>query len=269
MDSRVLLFLFVVGSCWCCNARDLTANHVAGNSETSTGQHVNDISENERLCSLCEEFVGNALNYLSENKTQTEILDILHKSCSKLPSFKQQCIVLVDYYAPLFFLEVSSIQADGFCRKVDLCEDGVFISHHLSQDKCDMCHNVVTEALLKLKDPDTELEIVQLLLKVCNSIGNSVKKGNKVDAMLYRADVDLLKNFLRPNETYLISNAVVRPVNPGFKNSLVDNNYQWIISAKTAILPTEEKTFVSSALAPVFTLHYVISRLENEEKNKE
>ncbi|KAL6574504.1 hypothetical protein OROMI_011789 [Orobanche minor] len=176
MDSRVLLFLFVIGSCWCCNARDLTANHVAGNSETGTGQHVNDISENERLCSLCEEFAGNALNYLSENKTQTEILDILHNSCSKVPSFKQQCIVLVDYYTPLFFLEVSSIQADEFCQKVDLCEDGVFISHHLSHDKCDMCHNVVTEALLKLKDPDTELEIVQLLLKGCNSIGNSVQK---------------------------------------------------------------------------------------------
>ncbi|KAL6520861.1 hypothetical protein OROGR_017430 [Orobanche gracilis] len=162
------------GSCWCCNGRDLTSTHVAGNSETV--QHVNDIRENKRLCSLCEEFAGNALNYLSENITQTKILDILHKSCLKVPSFKQQCIVLVDYYAPLFFLEVSSIQSDGFCRKVDLCEDGVFISHHLSQDKCDVCHNLVTEALLKLKDPDTGLEIVQLLLKGCDSIRNSVKK---------------------------------------------------------------------------------------------
>ncbi|KAL3627960.1 hypothetical protein CASFOL_028062 [Castilleja foliolosa] len=139
-------------------------------------QHVND----ERLCKLCEEFADQALNYLSENKTQTEIIDTLHKSCSKIPSFKQQCIVLVDYYAPLFFLEVSSIETDQFCRKVDLCEERVSISHRLSQDKCGVCHDVVSEALLKLKDPDTELEIVQLLLKTCNSIGKNVKKCKRL-----------------------------------------------------------------------------------------
>ncbi|KAL2250331.1 UNVERIFIED_CONTAM: hypothetical protein Sindi_2155400 [Sesamum indicum] len=139
-------------------------------------QHVGELRKNEKLCTLCEEFATEALNYLSENKTQTEIIGILHKSCSRIPSFKQQCIVLVDYYAPLFFLEVSSIQAEDFCRKVDLCEEGVSISQELSKDKCDICHNAVTEALLKLKDPDTELEIVQLLLKACNSIGKNVQK---------------------------------------------------------------------------------------------
>ncbi|KAL6558233.1 hypothetical protein OROMI_018583 [Orobanche minor] len=89
----------------------------------------------------------------------------------------------------------------------------------------------------------------------------SDEQGNKVEAMLYRADVDLLKNCLKLNETYLISNAVVRPVNPAFKNPLVDNNYQGIISAKTAILPSEEKVFVSSTLAPVFTCYDHFHRL--------
>ncbi|KAK6118210.1 hypothetical protein DH2020_047996 [Rehmannia glutinosa] len=193
MDSRVLLFLFVVCSCWCCNARDLTEIHENTNAclllaevqyydnlLEGGAQRVEEVSKNEKLCSMCEQFAGDALNYLSENKTQTEIMDILHKSCSKIPSFKQQCIVLVDYYAPLFFLEVSSVQADEFCQKVNLCEEGVSISHHLSQDKCDICHNVVTEALLKLKDPDTELEIIELLLKACNSIGKSVKKCKRL-----------------------------------------------------------------------------------------
>ncbi|GER55738.1 saposin B domain-containing family protein [Striga asiatica] len=143
-------------------------------------QNVEDISKNNQLCTLCEEFASEALNYLNQNKTQTEILDILHKSCAKVLSFKQQCIVLVDYYAPLFFIEVSNVQADEFCRKVNLCEEGVSFSHRFSKDKCDICHNVVTEALLKLKDPDTELEIVQLLLKACDSIGKSVKKCKKI-----------------------------------------------------------------------------------------
>lgn len=55
-------------------------------------QHVEEVSKNEKLCTLCEEFAAEALNYLSENKTQTEIINILHKSCSKIPSFKQQVL---------------------------------------------------------------------------------------------------------------------------------------------------------------------------------
>lgn len=73
-----------------------------------------------------------------------------------------QCIVLVDYYAPLFFLEVSSINAGDFCRKVNLCEEGISMSVDLPKDKCDLCHTVVSEALLKLKDPDTEVAFSQL-----------------------------------------------------------------------------------------------------------
>ncbi|KAL6556932.1 hypothetical protein OROHE_006808 [Orobanche hederae] len=37
-------------------------------------------------------------------------------------------------------------------------------------------------------------------------------KGNRIEAMLYRGDIDLLKNSLQPHQTYLISNALVRPL---------------------------------------------------------
>lgn len=48
------------------------------------------VGKNDNVCTLCEEFAAEALNYLSENKTQTEIIKVLHKSCSKLLSFKQE-----------------------------------------------------------------------------------------------------------------------------------------------------------------------------------
>ncbi|KAL6564679.1 hypothetical protein OROMI_016129 [Orobanche minor] len=79
------------------------------------------------------------------------------------------------------------------------------------------------------------------------------EQGNRVEAMLYRSDVDLLKNSFQVDETYLISNALVRPVKQGFENPLVNNSYQWIVSARTAILPSEKKTSVCSTLTPVFT----------------
>ncbi|CAA2995548.1 Prosaposin [Olea europaea subsp. europaea] len=152
------------------------------NKKLSEGEShlVEEVRKNNELCTLCEDFASEALNYLSENKTQTEIISILHKSCFKIPTIKQQCIVLVDYYAPLFFLEVSNIQPESFCQKVDLCEQAVSISQQLSKNACDICHHAVTEALLKLKDPDTQLEIIELLLKACNSVEGYAKKCKRL-----------------------------------------------------------------------------------------
>ncbi|KAL6536478.1 hypothetical protein OROGR_013050 [Orobanche gracilis] len=78
-------------------------------------------------------------------------------------------------------------------------------------------------------------------------------KGNRVEGMIYRGDIELLKNSLRLHQTYLISNAVVRPVKPGFENPLTNNKYQWIFGARTAILAIDEDALTSSELAPTFT----------------
>ncbi|KAL6498660.1 hypothetical protein OROGR_028207 [Orobanche gracilis] len=77
-------------------------------------------------------------------------------------------------------------------------------------------------------------------------------KGNKVEGMLYRDDIELLKDSLRPHQTYLISNATVRPVKPGFENPLTNNRFQWILGARTAILATADSIVISSELAPTF-----------------
>ncbi|KAL6565197.1 hypothetical protein OROMI_016647 [Orobanche minor] len=78
-------------------------------------------------------------------------------------------------------------------------------------------------------------------------------KENRVEGMVYRGDIDLLKNSLRPRHTYLISNAVVRPIKPGFENPLTNNKYQWILGARTAILATNDDAISTSELAPTFT----------------
>lgn len=54
---------------------------------------MDDVTKNEKPCTLCEEFATEALNYLSENKTQTEIIGILNKSCFRIPTFKKQVYI--------------------------------------------------------------------------------------------------------------------------------------------------------------------------------
>ncbi|KAL3531612.1 hypothetical protein ACH5RR_005133 [Cinchona calisaya] len=194
MDARVLLFLFLLSNSWRSNARELatTTNPFPSRIGIASVIHIYDLlpkkevqtadgyGPNAQVCTLCEEFADKAVNYLANNETQTEILEILHKTCSKMHNFKQQCITLVDYYAPLFFLEISSIQPEDLCRKVDLCEVIVSISSSFSKNSCDLCHTVVTEAITKLKDPDTQLEIIEVLLKACDAVQGYVKKCKRL-----------------------------------------------------------------------------------------
>ncbi|XP_062166367.1 uncharacterized protein LOC133872780 [Alnus glutinosa] len=196
MEVRVgLLFVLVLGASWACDARKL------GNTEFYSGngrifeisvmqinyqdqdrevQTMKKVPRNDKVCTLCEEFANQALDYISENKTQTEIIDILRLACTRAGSFKGECITLVNYYAPLFFLEVSSVQPEEFCRRVNLCQQIAMISSQLHEDSCGLCHRTVSELLVKLKDPDTQLEIIELLLKACNSMENYAKKCKRM-----------------------------------------------------------------------------------------
>jgi len=53
-------------------------------------QTTNNVTRKDEVCTLCEEFASQALHYLAENKTQTEILEKLHRSCSRLTTFEQE-----------------------------------------------------------------------------------------------------------------------------------------------------------------------------------
>ncbi|PIA59629.1 hypothetical protein AQUCO_00400489v1 [Aquilegia coerulea] len=154
-------------------------------------------SKDDKVCTMCEQYSSLAINYLSENKTQTEILDTLHQTCSRMHSFKQECTTLVDYYAPLFFLEVAGVEPVEFCSKMNLCD----IMESSPQDSCTVCHEAVAEILNKLEDPDTQLEIIEILLKVCNKTDQYAKKCKKLvfeygPLIMANADKFLVKNDL-------------------------------------------------------------------------
>lgn len=74
--------------------------------------------------------------------------------------FFWQCILLVDYYASLFFVEIDKISPEEFCRKVNLCEKMVVVNLQKSEETCTLCHHVVDEIITKLKDPDAQVIIV-------------------------------------------------------------------------------------------------------------
>ncbi|XP_058214735.1 uncharacterized protein LOC131326138 [Rhododendron vialii] len=196
MDVKVgLLVLLVFSASRACDARELMSVGQSGREtvtfdvsvlqinqlESEGGLKVSEeLAQDSHFCTLCEEFVAEALEYLEEDKTQTEIIEMLHSTCSQLRSLEQQCITLVDYYVTLFFDQVGSVEPGDFCQKVNLCEQAVMTSRPQSEDKCEICHHAVAEILLKLKDPDTQLEIIEILLKACNAMEGHVKKCKRL-----------------------------------------------------------------------------------------
>ncbi|XP_068651277.1 uncharacterized protein [Aristolochia californica] len=159
----VLLFLIVLGSSWTCtDARNVAIPH-------------SDVWS-EKLCSLCEQFAAQAISYLGENKTQAEIIESLHQACSRLHKFQRECVTLVDYYAPLLFVQVAVVNPEDFCRKVNLCEELAFTSLSRHPNSCELCHHALSEILVKITDPEKQLDIIEALLKACEKVENYVTK---------------------------------------------------------------------------------------------
>lgn len=79
-----------------------------------------------------------------------------------------QCINLVDYYLPLFFSEMTSVQPGDFCNKVNLCQNIANISLKVQENTCEFCEETVSSLLDKIKDPDTEVSYLILVLYSLN-----------------------------------------------------------------------------------------------------
>lgn len=49
------------------------------------------------------------------------------------------------------------MQPSEFCKTVNLCQQMAIFSSQLREDSCGLCHQAVSEVLVKLKDPDTQV----------------------------------------------------------------------------------------------------------------
>ncbi|XP_031740434.1 proactivator polypeptide-like 1 [Cucumis sativus] len=94
--------------------------------------------------------------------------------------FKEECISLVDSYVPLFFSKISSIEPSSICQSAHICEQVTIISSLFQDHNCEFCHQTISKILDKLKDPDTQIEILQTLLNMCDSINYRVKECKKL-----------------------------------------------------------------------------------------
>lgn len=153
-------------------------------------------SANGKLCVLCEQYSTEALVYLRQKETQTEILSVLHHTCASLGPLRQQCMTLVDYYIPAFFLEISVLKPEELCESAHLCPKGAAARSSTRGEACGLCHHVLVEVLTMLKDPNTKLEIVGLLFKTCS-------KAKNYEPQCKRLVLDYIPLILVKTQTFL------------------------------------------------------------------
>ncbi|TKW27964.1 hypothetical protein SEVIR_3G292600v4 [Setaria viridis] len=198
MITRVQVTFLISLVLWC--STSLALDDAAGIKTPNAGTVSPAMNENPQLCQLCEEFASEALFYLKENETQTEIIATLHQACSKFPSFKLECTRLVDYYAPLFFTKIASLSPEDFCVSVSFCAEATFIRLPRHEDTCTLCHEVVDEIVTNLEDPDMELKIIEILLKGCNNAENFVQKCKRLIIQNAPIVMEYIKKFLEKRD---------------------------------------------------------------------
>ncbi|XP_059428900.1 uncharacterized protein LOC132162639 [Corylus avellana] len=143
------------------------------------------VSRKAKGCRLCEEYMTQTLDYLAENKTQAMVFDNLHDLCSGTGSLRQECITLVDHYVPIFFLEASSVQPEEFCRGYHLCQQ-FEMGSQIDEITDGICKRAVSSLLSELKDPESQLQIIQSLFQACrfsNSVENHAVKCKRMVLM--------------------------------------------------------------------------------------
>ncbi|KAL9263213.1 hypothetical protein AKJ16_DCAP16688 [Drosera capensis] len=74
-----------------------------------------------------------------------------------IPLWHLTILIIMLHFSPLFFSHLSLEDADDFCKKVDVCGEHKLSSLLVKEDKCDLCHYVIDEVKIKLKDPDAKI----------------------------------------------------------------------------------------------------------------
>ncbi|KAL9675385.1 hypothetical protein QQ045_003587 [Rhodiola kirilowii] len=200
MEVKVgILMLFVLVSAWSCDAINsvsrINSIHFDEEIEVSIPAQL---EKSEPVCTYCEQSVARAMQYLSGNNTQQQIFAILHASCSRLKSFADECSKVVDYYAPMFFFELSIIQPDDICQKANLCEimnkerESILSGHNI----CNTCRQKVSDILYGLKERDTQLAYIETVKIGCKSMPIYLEKCVPMAYELVPQVIRDLENFL-------------------------------------------------------------------------
>lgn len=131
-----------------------------------------DKEHQDTVCVMCEFVMQQIDQYLEDNTTKNEIVEVVDFICAHLPStLMNDCINFVDLYGDsiIDILVNQELDPKLVCQTLTLCKPpsftGLRATRHMN--KCQMCEAIVTQVDNELEREDTERLIDALLEKVC------------------------------------------------------------------------------------------------------
>ncbi|XP_071952140.1 uncharacterized protein [Antedon mediterranea] len=140
----------------------------------SQGKPVDTKVTDSTICQVCEEVAQALEGLLTENSTETEIVNAVEKVCDILPSkFKTECNALVTQYgAVLIELLVQSVPPSKLCSDLHLCSSKEMILS--ASEQCTLCEYVIKTLDSMISENSTDQEIINALDKVCSYLPKTI-----------------------------------------------------------------------------------------------
>jgi saposin len=136
--------------------------------------------DEDEICEICKNMVGQARDTLQSNETQEELLEVLDGSCNLLPIklIRTECCNLVEQFIPeLVETLASEMNPDTVCTVAGMCNseriDAMLNQAQIEENvpSCPACESQIDEIRSKLfKLSDTQIEMK--LLEACGYLGS-------------------------------------------------------------------------------------------------
>lgn len=133
---------------------------------------VNSKEHQSTECVMCEFVMKEVDDYLDDNTTKDEIIEVVDFVCAHLPTtVMNDCISFVELYGEsiIDILVNQELNPKLVCQTLKLCSPSSFTGLRATRnmDKCQVCEAIVTQVDNELERTDTEKLIDALLEKVC------------------------------------------------------------------------------------------------------
>ncbi|BDA48770.1 probable prosaposin [Coccomyxa sp. Obi] len=180
--------------------------------------------QNDFNCPICKMLLITIKQELKNPESEKEMIERAHEACKTLPSdWQAPCTAYVDQFGEQIFAYIESIDPTTVCTQFGACLPGQLYSkmtvpplppalvakaaalrmhaHELSatNDFCDTCKMVITEAAAILGNLDTQKQILEYAKEACEAIGPNFKDQCLNYVELYGPlVVNMIVQYLKP-----------------------------------------------------------------------
>lgn len=141
----------------------------------------------QQYCSPCEGVVSMIESYITENTTETQILQALESLCNLIPgSFGQECVQAIANNGPAIIQQILNMEnPKTVCTQLGLCTSKATIPKPVPQrtlDNCAICELVMQYVSTWVASNQTEQYIENMINQYCPLLGLPVAECNVIAA---------------------------------------------------------------------------------------